>query len=224
MTAEIVLASASPRRRELLDQIGIAHYVHPVGLDESMREGEGVIEHVNRLALEKAREGYRRVSQQDAQLVVLGADTVVEIDGESLGKPENAGQAAAFLARLSGKKHRVHTAVAVVTAGMVSQRLFGRSYFVAQLEKRGVDLRVGREVRILRSRTISEVISAAYLALEANHSVAEARRAILQTSNQDVFVVDQDQRLLGRASLFDLARAEEEGLAGKPVGEVATLP
>ncbi len=117
MTAEIVLASASPRRRELLDQIGVAHRVHAVDLDESVLPNETVIEHVSRLALAKAREGFRQLSQQDANTVVLGADTIVEIGGESLGKPENAEQAAAFLARLSGKKHKVHTAVAVVTAG-----------------------------------------------------------------------------------------------------------
>ncbi len=139
MTAEIVLASASPRRRELLDQIGIAHRVHPVGLDESMRAGEAVIEHVNRLALEKAREGYRRVSLQDAQLVVLGADTVVEIGGESLGKPENAGQAAAFLARLSGKKHRVHTAIAVVTAGCEKSALSSSEVEFTELSEQQID-------------------------------------------------------------------------------------
>lgn len=139
MTAEIVLASASPRRRELLDQIGIAHRVHPVGLDESMRAGETVIVHVNRLALEKAREGYRRVSLQDAQLVVLGADTVVEIGGESLGKPENAGQAAAFLARLSGKKHRVHTAIAVVTAGCEKSALSSSEVEFTELSEQQID-------------------------------------------------------------------------------------
>jgi CIC family chloride channel protein len=114
--------------------------------------------------------------------------------------------------------------VAVVSASMVSRRLFGRSYFVAQLEQRGVDLRAGREVHILRSRTLSEVISSEYLALGAQRSVAQARLALLETSNQDVFVVGENQRLLGRASLFDLARAEQQGLAKKPVGEVATLP
>ena len=139
MTTEIVLASASPRRRELLDQIGIAHRVHPVGLDESMHAGETVIEHVNRLALAKAREGYRQVSQQEANVVVLGADTVVEVGGESLGKPKNTGQAAAFLARLSGKKHRVHTAVAVVTAGCEKSALSSSEVEFTELSEQQIN-------------------------------------------------------------------------------------
>ena len=84
-------------------------------MDESMRPGEGVLEHVERLAREKARLAYDRLSAQANGLAVMAADTVVEIDGQVLGKPTSTQQAAAFLARLSGKKHKVHTAVAVVT-------------------------------------------------------------------------------------------------------------
>jgi len=115
MSKKLILASASPRRRELLQQIGVEFHVHPVDMDESMRPGETVLQHVKRLAIEKARLGYEVASQQENDLAVLAADTVVEIDGEVLGKPVNNQQAAVFLARLSAKEHKVHTAVAVVT-------------------------------------------------------------------------------------------------------------
>ena len=116
MSTKLVLASASPRRKELLQQIGVEFDVFPVDMDESMLKGEGVLQHVQRLALAKARLGFRRLSAQNGEVAVLAADTMVEIDGEVLGKPEDRQQAAVFLARLSGRKHKVHTAVAVVTA------------------------------------------------------------------------------------------------------------
>ena len=112
----LVLASGSPRRQELLRQIGVEFDTHAVDMDESMRPGESVITHVKRLALEKARTGNRLACEHIDDCVVLGADTVVEIDGDVLGKPQDARQAAAFLTRLSARKHRVHTAVAVVTS------------------------------------------------------------------------------------------------------------
>ncbi len=116
MSRQLILASASPRRSELLQQIGAEFRVHPVDTDESMLPGEGVLQHVQRLAGAKARLSFDRLSRQEqGQLAVLAADTVVEIDGTVLGKPGNARQARAFLARLSGRKHSVHTAVALVT-------------------------------------------------------------------------------------------------------------
>lgn len=114
MSKKLILASASPRRRELLQQIGAEFEVFPVNMDESMLPGEGVLQHVQRLATEKARLGFEKLSQQEDELAVLAADTVVEIDGEVLGKPESPRQAAAFLARISGQKHWVHTAIALV--------------------------------------------------------------------------------------------------------------
>lgn len=116
MSKQLILASASPRRAELLRQIGAEFRVHAVDMDESMLPGEGVLPHVQRLAAAKARLAFDRLARkEDARLAVLAADTVVEIDGTVLGKPGNARQAKAFLARLSGKKHSVHTAVALVT-------------------------------------------------------------------------------------------------------------
>lgn len=116
MSRQLILASTSPRRQALLEQIGVDFHVNPVDMDESMLPGEGVMAHVQRLAIEKARAGYEQSCGHGDAYAVLGADTVVDIDGEVLGKPENHRQAAVFLARLSGKKHKVHTAVALVTA------------------------------------------------------------------------------------------------------------
>jgi septum formation protein len=116
MSKKLVLASASPRRKALLDQIGVECVVHPVDMDESMLPGEQVLAHVRRLAMEKARAGYEQTGGRETDHAVLGADTVVDVDGQIFGKPENRRQAAVFLARLSGKIHRVHTAVALVTS------------------------------------------------------------------------------------------------------------
>ena len=115
MSRKLVLASASPRRQELLHQIGAVFDIHPVDMDEAMLPDEGVLQHVQRLATEKARLGFQQLSGRDNDIAVLAADTVVEIDGEVLGKPADNRQAAAFLARLSGNRHKVHTAVALIT-------------------------------------------------------------------------------------------------------------
>jgi septum formation protein len=133
MAKRLVLASASPRRKALLQQLGVEFEVQPVDMDESLQPGEGVLEHVQRLATEKARLGYSQVALAANDLAVLAADTVVEVDGEVLGKPENYGQAAAFLARLSGKKHKVHTAIAIVTADRELTALSSSEVEFAQL-------------------------------------------------------------------------------------------
>jgi septum formation protein len=112
--AQIILASASPRRRELLDQINIKAIVQAVDIDESRKQDEPVSEYVERLAMEKAQRGFDTIINEDA-LPVLGSDTVVEIDGVILGKPENRQHAKEMLQQLSGKKHKVHTSVAIVT-------------------------------------------------------------------------------------------------------------
>ncbi len=112
--AQIILASASPRRRELLDQINIKAIVQAVDIDESQKQDEPVNEFVERLAMEKAQRGFDTIINEDA-LPVLGSDTIVEIDGVILGKPENRQHAKEMLLQLSGKKHKVHTSVAIVT-------------------------------------------------------------------------------------------------------------
>jgi len=125
----LVLASASPRRRELLAQAGFTFTVHPAHIPEDPLEGEDPIAYVTRLAREKAQVVFRSLSTEDnakqesdsepEALVVLGADTTVTLDDEILGKPEDAADAARMLHRLSGRTHRVITGVAVVSAQRV---------------------------------------------------------------------------------------------------------
>lgn len=116
---QVCLASASPRRRELLAQIGVIHIVRPAHIDETVRPGESARAHVVRLAREKALV----VHTLDASLPVLGADTTVALDGEILGKPGSREEAIAMLMRLSGRTHDVLTAVALVTNEGVFERL-----------------------------------------------------------------------------------------------------
>ncbi len=103
------LASASPRRRQLLDLIGVPHLVTPADIDETPLAGEPPNEYVLRLAREKAE----AVWGLHADLPVLAADTTVVIDDQILGKPESAAEAHAMLGRLAGRDHMVHTAVAL---------------------------------------------------------------------------------------------------------------
>jgi len=155
----LILASASPRRRELLAQAGYVFEVRPAHVNEDARPGENAIAYVTRLAREKAEAVYNREQgdlgtreQKDTGpdadaavegLVVLGADTTVEVDGQILAKPEDAADAARMLRLLSGRTHRVITGVAVVTA-------------------RGAH--VAAEVTGVKFLTLSEAEIAAYIA------------------------------------------------------------
>jgi septum formation protein len=119
----LVLASASPRRRELLAQAGFLFQVHPAHIPEDPFEGEDPFTYVVRLAREKAQAVYRELtsaerpaSPHSESLAVLGADTTVVLDNSILGKPEDAADAARMLRLLSGRTHRVITGVALVTA------------------------------------------------------------------------------------------------------------
>ncbi|MDH5711059.1 MAG: Maf family nucleotide pyrophosphatase [Gammaproteobacteria bacterium] len=113
---EIILASASPRRLELLQQIGVCARVQPVPVEEVQCDGESSLDFVQRLAMEKARYGFELVVHQCIELPVLGSDTIVELDGEVFGKPSDVEQAKAMLTKLSGRVHQVHTAVAIKVA------------------------------------------------------------------------------------------------------------
>lgn len=114
MSAQIILASASPRRRELLEQIGVSAVVQAVDVDESQEMDEPALNYVQRLAMKKAQAGFDNIENKQ-QLPVLGSDTIVEVDNMVLGKPKNRQQAKDMLILLSGKKHTVHTSVAIVT-------------------------------------------------------------------------------------------------------------
>jgi septum formation protein len=106
----IILASASPRRQELLRNAGIPFTVQPADIDETPRAGEAARDCAERLAREKALAVY----QGNARHCVLGADTIVVIDGVILGKPRNGEDAARMLRLLAGRTHAVITGVCVV--------------------------------------------------------------------------------------------------------------
>jgi septum formation protein len=118
----IYLASASPRRGELLRQIGVAHEARPVDVDESPRTGEAPAQYALRLAQEKARALWEQVAEAD-RLPVLAADTTVALGEEILGKPADRAEAIAMLQRLSGREHQVHTAIALLHAGGADSRI-----------------------------------------------------------------------------------------------------
>jgi septum formation protein len=117
---QLVLASGSPRRLELLTALGLRCEVSPVDIDEAPRPGEIPAEHARRLAAEKAGAAAGRHAPDR---LVLAADTVVALGDEILGKPADAGEAARMLRRLSGRRHEVHTAVAAVRGTESALRL-----------------------------------------------------------------------------------------------------
>ena len=155
----LVLASASPRRRELLTQAGFIFDVHPANIPEDPHPNEDPIAYVVRLAREKAEAVFAQLKtpggpcldsetwdskNTDPQsLIVLGADTTVTIDGQILGKPQDPADAARMLRMLSGRTHRVITGVAVVTAAHTE---------------------VAAEVTAVTFRTLSDEEIAAYIA------------------------------------------------------------
>ena len=146
----LVLASASPRRRELLAQCGFSFTVHPAAIPEDPLLNEDPIAYVVRLARQKAEAVFAQVSQprvcsekSNPPQVVLGADTTVTIDNQILGKPENADDAARMLRLLSGRTHRVITGIAMITAARTE---------------------VAAEVTGVRFLTLSEEEIAAYIA------------------------------------------------------------
>jgi len=104
---QLVLCSASPRRRELLERVGVSFSVAPAHIDESQRPGEPALAYVARMALEKSAAGAR------PGIAALGADTIVVKGEEVLGKPRDRSDAERILRALSGAEHRVITAVAI---------------------------------------------------------------------------------------------------------------
>ncbi len=142
----LILASASPRRRELLAQAGYAFEVYPSHVNEDLRRGEDAIAYVIRLAREKALSVFTEISSKSTappQVVVLGADTTVTLDSHILAKPEDAADAARMLRMLSGRTHRVITGIAIATA-------------------KGVE--VAAEVTGVQFRTLSDAEIDAYIA------------------------------------------------------------
>jgi septum formation protein len=104
----LVLASRSPRRRELLERLGLAHTVDAANIDEAVLPSESPREHVQRLARAKCAVVAARHSRDT---IIIAADTTVDVDGEIFGTPRDIDQARSMLQRLSGRTHLVHTAV-----------------------------------------------------------------------------------------------------------------
>jgi septum formation protein len=114
-SGRLVLASASPRRAELLRAAGIDFDVQPANIDEAIISGESAAEYVSRLAEGKAR----AVHELDGSRTVLAADTTVVVDGHILGKPLDEGDAGRMLGMLSGRTHEVLTAVSIFHPGLI---------------------------------------------------------------------------------------------------------
>ena len=119
----IYLASQSPRRAELLRQIGVEFKVYATDIDERVNAGESPEAYVSRLAQSKARVAAAEIGTSHSDWVVLAADTTIAIDGDIIGKPEDAAHCHCILHRLSGREHQVLTAVAVATRDRIECRL-----------------------------------------------------------------------------------------------------
>ena len=109
----MILASQSPRRRELLALVGIPHEVRPADIDETYLPGEPPRDHAERLAREKTA----AIAAAEPDALVIGSDTIVVVDGDVLGKPAEAEEAERMIARLAGRTHTVMTGVAVAWRG-----------------------------------------------------------------------------------------------------------
>jgi septum formation protein len=120
-TPDLILASASPRRRELLERLGLLLRIEPVDVDETPAAGEKARAYAQRLAAEKGDAALARL--EAAVLPVLTADTVVVLGDDILGKPANQDEAAAMLRRLAGRRHEVMTAYRAHFAGRMVERV-----------------------------------------------------------------------------------------------------
>ncbi|WP_328189477.1 Maf family protein [Marinobacter sp. OP 3.4] len=137
MTERVILASASPRRAELLRQLGLSFGTLPVDIDETAYPGEAPADYVRRLARDKALAGYRRHDRRDA--LVLGSDTTVVLDDGILGKPEDEAGARRLLQSLSGREHQVMTGVALATRDGVDVRVSVTDVRFRSLDPREID-------------------------------------------------------------------------------------
>ena len=141
MVQPLVLASQSPRRKELLEVLGIPFSIVVPAIDESPRAGESPEDYVVRVAREKAVDVASRVKQS----IVLSADTVVTIDGEILGKPRDRADAIRMLTRLSGRDHLVLTAVCVINQNGMREGLEKTEVSFRQLIPSEIENYIGRE-------------------------------------------------------------------------------
>src|SRR5258708_29467519 len=134
----LVLASASPRRAELLRAAGYTFEIVACDVDESMKPGESPSTYVRRLAAEKSAAAMAALNGS-ASFVILGADTTVVVDGEILGKPRDDDEAAAMLQRLAGRRHEVLTAVSLRQGAYELGRVETTAVWFLPLTKNDID-------------------------------------------------------------------------------------
>lgn len=134
----LFLASTSPRRRELLAQAGIEFSVLDVAIDESQRPNELPTAYVERLAKEKAEAGFVTV-ESDENAVVLAADTIVVLEDDILGKPQNKAHAHEMLRSLSGRSHVVMTAFAIKTHKQIRVQRVNTTVFFRPLTSKEIE-------------------------------------------------------------------------------------
>jgi septum formation protein len=141
MNAGLVLASGSPRRQEMLRQLGLPFEVVPSRIEEACQDGELPLDHVLRLAEAKAREVGARIGGR----WVIGADTIVVASGAILGKPRDPAEALDMLRRLSGKEHQVLTGFCVIhgSKGVCCRRTVETAVRVKTLRPEEIDWYVG---------------------------------------------------------------------------------
>jgi septum formation protein len=147
----LILASTSPRRHELLALLGLPFEARSPSFEERLEPGRTAIEQVQSFAQGKARS----IARQEPEAVVLGSDTVIEVDRDVLGKPADRAEARSMLRRLAGRDHHVHTAVALVRSA------------------RAIDV-VGLSTAVVRMRPFDERLHERYLATEESLGKAGA--------------------------------------------------
>ena len=133
----LILASSSPRRSELLRQVGLDFTVEAAGISEEIEVGESPSKYVQRLAVEKAQavRDRHRLNRNADSITVLGADTIVLADGEIFGKPADVADARRMLERLSGRTHQVMTGVAVVARDCIVSDVEVTQVFFDRIEE-----------------------------------------------------------------------------------------
>jgi septum formation protein len=135
-TPDLILASASPRRRELLMSLGLALAVEPVDLDEAVRDGEPVRDYAVRMATEKCDAAMTRLGSP--RLAVLAADTIVSLSNQILGKPADQAEAAKMLGQLAGHRHEVLTAYRIRFGEQTVDRLVSTQVSFRSLDAKEV--------------------------------------------------------------------------------------
>ena len=135
MKEQLILASASPRRRELLDQINLDYIVYPVDIDETPKTAEVAIDYVARVAAEKSKVCVNLINKS---LPVLAADTSVVIGKTILGKPKNEVHAAEMLSQLSGKMHHVYSAISLRVSGKTAEEYHFQALSITEVNFRKI--------------------------------------------------------------------------------------